>query len=123
MSVTHLFYILAVLTIIQPCTHIEFDIELMGDCDVVVSELCKRAGWNLEHEMVPKGQSVDVQPVEGYTSRWTFKAKDVSEVPIEESTEHSTENAIDALTSAGTACSKDISDTTTKEAPRIQEVR
>lgn len=39
----------------DPCRHITFDIQLLGECDVVVAELCKRAGWDLQHEMVPKG--------------------------------------------------------------------
>lgn len=45
---------------------------MLGDCDVVVSELCRRAGWNLKHEMIPPGERVDVSPVEGYESRFEF---------------------------------------------------
>jgi len=55
-----------------PVSHVNFDIDLLGDCDIVVSELCRRAGWNLDHEMVPKGQVVDVATVEGYESRHVF---------------------------------------------------
>lgn len=40
--------------------HLEFDIEMLGDCDVVVAELCRRLDWDLNHEMVPKGQKVDI---------------------------------------------------------------
>ena len=61
--------------IVQPCLHVDFDIELLGECDVVVAELCKRAGWELKHEMIPPGQEVDVKLVDGYQSRYTFKAK------------------------------------------------
>ncbi|KAI9819748.1 MAG: NAD-dependent histone deacetylase sir2 [Phylliscum demangeonii] len=38
--------------------HVNFDIELLGDCDVVVAELCRRAGWSLVHEMIPRDQVV-----------------------------------------------------------------
>jgi len=55
-----------------PVSHINFDIDLLGDCDVVVSELCRRAGWDLRHEMVPENQVVDVQLSEGYPSRHVF---------------------------------------------------
>ncbi|KAK4176433.1 DHS-like NAD/FAD-binding domain-containing protein [Triangularia setosa] len=57
----------------EPIGHNNFDIDLLGDCDVVVAELCRRAGWGLEHEMVPRGQEVKVEKVEGWGSRWVFK--------------------------------------------------
>ncbi|KAJ5596683.1 NAD-dependent protein deacetylase h.t1.c1 [Penicillium hetheringtonii] len=56
-----------------PVSHTSFDIDLLGDCDVVVSELCRRAGWNLEHHMIPVDEKVDVTPVEGYESRHVFQ--------------------------------------------------
>lgn len=52
--------------------HVNFDIDLLGDCDVVVAELCRRAGWDLRHEMVPRGQVVDVGLADGYPSRHIF---------------------------------------------------
>ena len=62
----------------EPCNHINFDIELLGDCDVVVEELCKRAGWDLQHEMFTEGQTVSVKPLEedGEESkyRWVLKS-------------------------------------------------
>ncbi|CCF39584.1 Sir2 family protein [Colletotrichum higginsianum] len=57
----------------QAVNHINFDIDLLGDCDIVVSELCRRAGWPLEHEMVPEGQVVDVKPDGGCVSRHIFE--------------------------------------------------
>ena len=32
----------------EPLRHMTFDVELLGDCDVVISELCQRLGgsWN-----------------------------------------------------------------------------
>lgn len=55
-----------------PVGHVNFDIDMLGDCDVVVSELCRRAGWDLRHEMVPPNQEVDVELQQGYKSRWMF---------------------------------------------------
>ena len=57
----------------QPCSHANFDIDLLGDCDVVVAELCRLAGWDLQHEMIPPDEKVTVQLNEGYESRFSFK--------------------------------------------------
>lgn len=54
-------------------SHTEFDIDLLGDCDVVVSELSRRAGWDLQHHMIPADEKVDITTVEGYESRHVFK--------------------------------------------------
>lgn len=59
--------------IIQPVSHIGFDIDLLGDSDVVVSELCRRAGWDLKHSMIPEDQKVEIIQEEGYVSRHTFR--------------------------------------------------
>lgn len=59
----------------QPVAHVDFDIEMLGDCDVVVAELCRRAGWELRHEMIPRDQRVDVQLQEGYASRYVFTSR------------------------------------------------
>ncbi|KAL2021252.1 hypothetical protein VTK56DRAFT_7331 [Thermocarpiscus australiensis] len=55
-----------------PVSHVNFDIDLLGDCDVVVAELCRRAGWQLQHEMIPEGQVVETRLAEGFTSRHIF---------------------------------------------------
>ncbi|ORY62641.1 DHS-like NAD/FAD-binding domain-containing protein [Pseudomassariella vexata] len=55
-----------------PISHINFDIDLIGDCDVVVAELCRRAGWALSHEMIPQDQQVKIDLEEGYESRHLF---------------------------------------------------
>lgn len=39
----------------------------------MVTELCKRAGWELKHEMIPPAQEVDVHLKEGYDSRYSIK--------------------------------------------------
>ncbi|KAK0272701.1 NAD-dependent histone deacetylase sir2 [Friedmanniomyces endolithicus] len=52
--------------------HVNFDVQLLGECDDVCFELCRRAGWGLRHEMIPKGGlQVVVRPVEGSTCRWS----------------------------------------------------
>ena len=54
----------------EPCRHIEFDVQLIGDCDAVVWELARRAGWELRHEMVPVGgMRLVVEKVEGGEGR------------------------------------------------------
>lgn len=57
----------------EPVKHLNFDIDLIGDCDVVMSELCRRAGWGLRHEMIPEGQQIKVEGDPNFPSRWTFK--------------------------------------------------
>ncbi|KAM0740995.1 hypothetical protein ACQRIT_003852 [Beauveria bassiana] len=59
----------------QPVTHINFDIDLLGDCDVVVAELCRRLGWPLRHEMVPPGQIIDVRTETGFQSQHVFEVR------------------------------------------------
>ena len=72
----------------EPCKHVEFDIDLLGDCDTVVQELCRRAGWDLRHEMIGRSKNDDgdgdgneavaaaaaVELVEGHQSRWSMKS-------------------------------------------------
>ena len=57
----------------EVCGHVDFDVDLLGDCDVVVRELCERAGWDLRHEMIDKAKEVEVRQVEGWESRWEVK--------------------------------------------------
>ncbi|TVY38768.1 NAD-dependent protein deacetylase [Lachnellula subtilissima] len=59
----------------DPVSHVNFDIDLLGDCDIVVAELCRRAGWELNHEMVPKDQKADIKLQDGFTSRYRFSVK------------------------------------------------
>ncbi|KAG6011512.1 hypothetical protein E4U43_008265 [Claviceps pusilla] len=57
----------------QPVNHVNFDIDLLGDCDTVVAELCHRLRWPLVHEMVPVNHDVRVRTEPGYTSRHVFE--------------------------------------------------
>lgn len=59
----------------EPCSHVDFDIDLLGDCDTVVTELCQRAGWDLQHEMI-KEKAIDVKVQEGYESRFSITVKE-----------------------------------------------
>ena len=34
-----------------------FDVQLLGNCDTIVAELCRMAGWELKHEKLPGGTS------------------------------------------------------------------
>ncbi|KAI9761377.1 MAG: hypothetical protein M4579_001027 [Chaenotheca gracillima] len=55
-----------------PVSHVNFDVDMLGDCDVVVAELCRKAGWTLDHEMIPKDQRAKVELQDGYKSRHVF---------------------------------------------------
>ncbi|KAI8153420.1 NAD-dependent protein deacetylase hst1 [Colletotrichum sp. SAR 10_70] len=68
----------------QAVSHINFDIDLLGDCDVVVSELCRRAGWPLQHEMVPEDQVVDVRPEGSCVSRHVFEVVRPGASPVKQ---------------------------------------
>lgn len=59
----------------DPIHHINFDINILGDCDTVVDELCRRAGWTLKHKMLPEDQKIDVQKVEGAEATYTVKIR------------------------------------------------
>ncbi|KAI9670529.1 MAG: NAD-dependent histone deacetylase sir2 [Alyxoria varia] len=54
----------------QRVRHIQFDVTLLGDCDVIVSELAKRAGWNLKHPWVLNGQGTDLHEIDHDMSVW-----------------------------------------------------
>lgn len=57
-----------------PVNHHTFDIDLLGDCDVVVAELARRCGWDLPHAMIPDDQHISVETMPGYSSRHVFSA-------------------------------------------------
>jgi NAD+-dependent protein deacetylase SIR2 len=41
---------------------IDFDIQLLGECDDVAELLAKACGWDLEHEMIPEESVIGVEP-------------------------------------------------------------
>ncbi|EON61179.1 hypothetical protein W97_00391 [Coniosporium apollinis CBS 100218] len=60
----------------DPIHHINFDINLLGDCDTIVAELCRRAGWNLQHKMLDPDQKIEVKPYEQDSdTHFTVKAR------------------------------------------------
>ena len=50
-----------------PITHMQFDVQLLGDSDTIVAELCRKLGWELEHSQLPGGLASAGEP-ELYTS-------------------------------------------------------
>lgn len=67
----------------EPLLHINFDIQLLGDCDTVVFELCRQAGWDLKHEMIPDGFKVKVQPFEEDSKHmWRVKPRKLQETSV-----------------------------------------
>ncbi|KAF2198657.1 SIR2-domain-containing protein [Delitschia confertaspora ATCC 74209] len=59
----------------DPIAHINFDINLLGDCDTVVAELARRAGWDLRHEMIPEGLKTKVEAVRELEATYAVKVK------------------------------------------------
>ncbi|KAK9696192.1 NAD-dependent histone deacetylase sir2 [Basidiobolus ranarum] len=43
-----------------PNTHINFDIQLLGNCDSIVTELARMLDWELKHDQIPGGSSAAV---------------------------------------------------------------
>ncbi|KAK4508073.1 hypothetical protein PRZ48_001810 [Zasmidium cellare] len=60
----------------EPIAHVNFDIQLLGNCDDVVFELARRAGWDLRHEMIPVGLTVDVSPVPETNHCWRLTRRE-----------------------------------------------
>jgi hypothetical protein len=76
---------------LQPILHIEFDINLLGNCDSIVAELCRRAGWELQHNMLPApGSTPAPSVVEHAQYDWAFTVTDHSAVSSTASAEEST---------------------------------
>ncbi|KAL5113754.1 NAD-dependent histone deacetylase sir2 [Pleosporales sp. CAS-2024a] len=59
----------------HPIHHINFDINLLGDCDVIVAELARRAGWTLKHKMIPQGHDNEVATVNDMDHVYSVKAR------------------------------------------------
>ncbi|KAF1930951.1 SIR2-domain-containing protein [Didymella exigua CBS 183.55] len=64
----------------DPIHHINFDIQLLGDCDVIVAELARRAGWQLRHDMLPDDQTVDVEPLNEEEHEYSVKLRNAQPV-------------------------------------------
>ncbi|KAF2733174.1 NAD-dependent histone deacetylase SIR2 [Polyplosphaeria fusca] len=59
----------------DPIHHINFDINLLGDCDAVVAELARRAGWDLSHKMLAEDQQADVESVDEELHTYSVKIR------------------------------------------------
>ncbi|KAF2706655.1 NAD-dependent histone deacetylase SIR2 [Pleomassaria siparia CBS 279.74] len=66
----------------DPIHHINFDINLLGDCDVVVAELARRAGWEFVHEMLPKGQETDIASIDDQDHTHSVKVRSLEVRPV-----------------------------------------
>ncbi|KAI9357821.1 DHS-like NAD/FAD-binding domain-containing protein [Pilaira anomala] len=47
-----------------PITHMTFDIQLLGDSDVIVPELCRMLNWDLKHPKLPGGSALSEESVQ-----------------------------------------------------------
>ena len=79
----------------EPIVHVNFDVQLLGNCDDVVFELCRRAGWELKHEMIPDGFKVEVGGVEESGSMWTVR-------PVKDAAENGAVEKAEEVIEAGT---------------------
>ncbi|KKA29229.1 hypothetical protein TD95_000961 [Thielaviopsis punctulata] len=57
----------------DPIGHINFDIVLLGECDVIVAELARRLHWDFTHEMIPRDQQVEVCTSEEHPHEHRFR--------------------------------------------------
>lgn len=65
-----------------PNHQMDFDVQLLGNCDAIVAELCRMVGWELKHDKLPGGTS-NVPDMDkntnmdgsgtGGRAAWTFK--------------------------------------------------
>ncbi|CAO3689887.1 unnamed protein product [Rhizopus microsporus] len=46
-----------------PITHMTFDIQLLGDCDIIVPEICRRLNWELKHHKLPGGSALSEESI------------------------------------------------------------
>ncbi|KAI8646047.1 DHS-like NAD/FAD-binding domain-containing protein [Parasitella parasitica] len=46
-----------------PITHMTFDIQLLGDSDVIVPELCRMLNWDLRHPKLPGGGALSDESI------------------------------------------------------------
>lgn len=58
------------------CTHVDFDIEMRGDCDLVIAELVRRAGWDLPLYERKAPQKCKVELLEDSQHQWMFASEE-----------------------------------------------
>ncbi|QDS74429.1 hypothetical protein FKW77_006133 [Venturia effusa] len=56
----------------DPIHHINFDVNLLGNSDEVVVALCQHAGWDLQHEMIPKNVRTEVKEHDSLEHTYTI---------------------------------------------------
>jgi NAD-dependent histone deacetylase SIR2 len=82
----------------EPIQHVDFDVQLLGNCDDVVVELARRTGWELKHEMVDQRVKMSVEGVEEYEHRWMVRKQAMSDERCD--------NAVAAVAQNGVASGK-----------------
>ncbi|KAG9298426.1 hypothetical protein G9A89_008690 [Geosiphon pyriformis] len=45
-----------------PIKHMHFDVQLLGDCDIIIPELCRLLEWEIVHEKLPSATSKEKKP-------------------------------------------------------------
>lgn len=68
----------------EPANHINFDITLLGYCDQVVAELCRRAGWKLSHPNVEAGVVADISACHDSPAQWRVSVESLPSHPTQE---------------------------------------
>ncbi|KAI9728659.1 MAG: NAD-dependent histone deacetylase sir2 [Chrysothrix sp. TS-e1954] len=81
--------------------HINFDITFLGDCDTVVGELAKRAGWSLKHPMLKDHASICLKELDHDLAIWSIAR------PIQPSVDTFTVKDTDQSTAGATSLPDD----------------
>ncbi|KAG0746937.1 hypothetical protein G6F57_007892 [Rhizopus arrhizus] len=63
-----------------PITHMTFDIQLLGDCDIIVPEICRMLQWDLKHPKLPGGSVLSKESVSSEKT-WKFWRKGLYTFP------------------------------------------
>lgn len=67
-----------------PITHMTFDVQLLGDSDVIVPELCRMLNWDLKHPKLPGGSALSEESISFSQEINSSKSEDVDEAAKEE---------------------------------------
>lgn len=54
-----------------------FDVQLLGECDLVIAALCNAAGWMFSHPMLPVAFQARVEKVGNLPGVWGVKGKEM----------------------------------------------
>ncbi|KAI9891820.1 MAG: NAD-dependent histone deacetylase sir2 [Vezdaea aestivalis] len=57
---------------LKPVENFNLDVQLLGQSDIVVQELCRQVGWELKHELLCESREIHVEPIEDRLARFNF---------------------------------------------------